>query len=65
MAYTQAQIDALREAIASGTTEVSYDGKTVKYRSLAEMRSLLAEMEVEASGVRPVRQHYPRFSRGL
>jgi hypothetical protein len=37
MAFSQAQLDAIEEGIASGTTRVSYDGKSVEYRSLDEM----------------------------
>lgn len=45
MAFSQAQLDALDAAIASGTLRVTYDGKTVEYRSLAELmraRALVA-----------------------
>lgn len=45
--YTQAQRDALAEAIALGVTEVTSNGETVKYRSLAEMRRLLKEMDAD------------------
>ncbi len=45
MAYTQAQRDRLANAIAQGATVVVSDGVRVEYRSLAEMRSLLAEMD--------------------
>jgi hypothetical protein len=31
------QFSAINEAIASGTSSVSYDGKSVTYRSLAEL----------------------------
>ncbi|MBN9430825.1 MAG: hypothetical protein J0I45_00125 [Bosea sp.] len=31
------RLDAIEEAIASGATRVTYDGKSVDYRSLAEM----------------------------
>ncbi len=41
----EALASALRVAIASGTQSVTYDGKTVVYRSLAEMRSTLRELE--------------------
>ena len=34
MAFTQAQLNAIEEAIASGTTSVSYEGKTVTYQDL-------------------------------
>jgi hypothetical protein len=32
MAFSQAQLDAIEEAIAAGTTSVSYEGKSVMYR---------------------------------
>lgn len=37
MAFSQAQLDAIEEGIAAGTTSVSYEGKSVSYRSLDEM----------------------------
>src|SRR3954462_8842872 len=37
MAFTLTQLDAIETAIASGTTRVSYDGKSVEYRTLDEM----------------------------
>lgn len=37
MAFTQSQLDAIEAGIAAGTTRVSYDGKSVEYRSLDEM----------------------------
>lgn len=37
MAFTQAQLDAIEAAIVSGTTSVSYEGKSVTYRTLDEM----------------------------
>ena len=43
--FTQAQLDAIKRAYASGVTEVSYDGKTTKYRSLNEMRQIIATIE--------------------
>ncbi|MFH1557429.1 MAG: hypothetical protein ABII76_21685 [Pseudomonadota bacterium] len=58
MAYTTEQREALREAIASGATEVTYDGKTVKYRSLNDMRSVLDIIDRDLSGA-------PRRSRSL
>lgn len=45
--WTQADIDVLKAAIATGTLSVSYAGPPARshtYQSLAEMRSLLAEM---------------------
>ncbi|CAK0739365.1 Phage tail protein [Azospirillaceae bacterium] len=43
--YTEAQRDALRDAIASGVLRVSYDGRTVEYRSLNDLRAALREVE--------------------
>lgn len=37
---TEQHLDAIEEAIASGATRVTYDGKSVDYRSLAEMISI-------------------------
>lgn len=37
MAWTQDQLDALEEAIASSTLKVKYADKEVTYRSLDEM----------------------------
>ncbi len=45
MAWTDEQIAAIKEAVASGVTSVSHGGKTVTFASLAEMRTLLAQME--------------------
>lgn len=43
--YTQAQRDALSEAIASGVLRVTYDGRTVEYRTLAELQAALRTVE--------------------
>lgn len=37
MAFTVAQLTAIEEAIGSGALEVTYEGKTVKYRSMADL----------------------------
>lgn len=36
-AFTQAQLNALEEAIATGATAITYEGKRVEYRNLDEM----------------------------
>jgi len=51
--WTQADIDALKIAIASGISTVKYAGppaREVTYHSLDEMRSLLAEMVRSVTG---------------
>ena len=45
MTYTEEQIGALRAALASGVLTVSYDGKSVTYRSIEEIKAALAEIE--------------------
>lgn len=51
--WTQADIDKLRDAIASGVLSVSYAGppaRTITYQSLDAMRALLAEMVRQVNG---------------
>ncbi len=45
MTYTTSQRDALRQAIASGVLRISYDGKSVEYRSLSDLKAALAEVD--------------------
>jgi len=67
MAFTQIQLDALDEAIASGTLEVWYDHKKVEYRSLEEMmriRRLMAD-EIARAGAPRIRRRVARYHNGL
>ena len=48
--WTQADIDALRRAIATGAKRVEYGDKIVEYRTLAEMERTLALMEEQVNG---------------
>jgi hypothetical protein len=66
MAFTQAQIDALKEAIALGVTQVSYQGRITTYRSLEDMKASLRMMEdsVASGGNTPRRTTYATFRRG-
>ena len=62
MSYTPEQRDALKLAIARGVTKLRVGNEEVNYRSLAEMRGILADMEAELAGARPGRnQLYPQF----
>jgi hypothetical protein len=50
--WTQLEIDTLKAAVASGILTVVYDGpprRQITYQSLAEMRSLLAEMQADVA----------------
>ena len=54
MAFTHAQIDALKAAIAQGVLTVEFADRKVTYRNLQEMRDTLAMMEADlASASRP------------
>ena len=64
--YTEAQRDALRYAIASGVLRVSYDGRTVEYRSLSDLRTALREVEAALDPARrTVRQIRISADKGL
>ncbi len=65
MAWTASQLAALEDAIATGTTRVTHDGKTVEYRSLAEMIQVRNLMRTEmASSAAGPRSTLVRFDRG-
>jgi hypothetical protein len=67
MAWTQADVDSLKSAIARGVNEVRINGELVRYASMSEMRSALQMMQAEVSGVDrsiPVIV-YPYTTRGL
>lgn len=49
-AWTQADLDVLEAAIASGARTVSFSDRTVTYNSLAEMLQLRALMRAEVQG---------------
>jgi hypothetical protein len=65
MAYTQADIDALREKIALGASRAKYHDKDIEFRPLAEMQALLAQMEGELAGKKKVRRRYAYYSDGI
>ncbi len=52
MAFSQAQLDAIEAGIAAGTTSVSYEGKSVTYRSLDEMLRI-RDIIMRALGISP------------
>ena len=67
--WTQADIDSLKAAVASGILTVRYDGppaRTITYQDLGQMRALLASMVAEvgrAAGKSTVR--YAQTSKGF
>lgn len=59
MAWTQANLDAIETAIASGELRVSFEGRSVEYRSIEELQKARAEIKAalsEAEGGTIVRQ---------
>ena len=53
MSFTLEQLTAVKAAIASGTLEVEFNGKRVKYRSMSELREAkdIIEAELIALGI--------------
>jgi hypothetical protein len=67
MSWTEAELDALRRAYASGTLRVAYDGKTVEYGSAADLLSRIRTIEREMAAAMPARPPvagFAGFSRG-
>lgn len=65
MAFTQGDRDNLAAAIASGATTVSYEGKSATYRSLDEMRQILAMIDQELSSKKNRRRISPLCAKNL
>jgi hypothetical protein len=67
MAWTGAELDALKRAYASGTLRVSYEGKTVEYGSEADLirriRTIEGEIAVLSGTSRP-RRSLASFRKG-
>ena len=43
--YTPEHLQALREALACGEHRVSFDAKSIEYRSVADLKAAIAEVE--------------------
>ncbi|KUJ85977.1 hypothetical protein AVO45_03120 [Ruegeria marisrubri] len=48
--WTEAELSALRRAYASGTTRVSYDGKSVDYGSAEDLLARIRTIERAIAG---------------
>ncbi len=44
MAYSEAQLQALQDALAKGERRVTFQDKTVEYRSIDELRAAIREV---------------------
>lgn len=64
MAYTQTDLDRLDAMIASGTLEMTYDGKRVVYRDMNQMlraRAHVASQIAAAGSAAPARFVIPEY----
>ena len=66
MSYTQAQLNTIKEAYAEGVTKVTYNGRTIEYRSLSEMKAIIADIEGDLGGTKTDsdKAHFPTYDRG-
>jgi roadblock/LC7 domain-containing protein len=53
MAYTESQLEALEAALASGTLRVSFEGRSVEYRSVDEIKKAIAEVKAGLASANP------------
>lgn len=66
MAYTQTHLDALHEALASGTLTVTFEGRSITYRSVQELQRAISVVQnsLNAQSGRRVRQYRMASSKG-
>lgn len=67
-AYTPQHLHALQEALASGEQRVAYEGKSVEYRSVADLKAAIAQVQsalASESGRTKTRQILVTTSKGL
>ena len=65
MSYTDAQLVALESALASGTLRVTYDGRTVEYRSVDELSKAIRIVRAALTPATPRLTHmHPAYSKG-
>ena len=59
----QGRLDALKTAIGNGRSEVTYAGRTTKYRSIAEIQAAIKDVETDIAALNgsKIRRTY-RFS---
>jgi len=70
MAWTTADLDNVRKAIASGVRKVTFaDGRSTEYQSLDHMlaaaKVIEAQLEMQAVGTATVRRRVPYYKSGL
>lgn len=66
--YTDQQLQALKDALATGTLRVRFADRDVTYRSVAELKTAIATVQNEldvAAGTQPKRQVRIWTSKGI
>lgn len=55
MTFTESDLVPLKQALLSGVSSVSIQGRTVQFRTMTELKSLIADIErsIAASGPNP------------
>jgi roadblock/LC7 domain-containing protein len=53
MAYTESQLEALEVALASGTLRVTFEGRSIEYRSVDELKKAIAEVKAALAAADP------------
>jgi hypothetical protein len=51
LATLQGRLDALKAAIANGRQEVSYAGRTTRYRSIPEIQAAIKDVETDIAAL--------------
>ncbi len=62
---SQGALDAIRKAITTGASSITYDGKSTRFRSLAEMLALESRMANALAGTTATGANVTTFSKGL
>ncbi len=67
MAYTQSQLEALQEALASGLLTVTFEGRTMTYRSVQDLQRAIAtvQSDLNSRAGKRVRQYRMSSSKGF
>lgn len=65
MAYSQAQLDGIRNAIATGELSVEYQGRRVVYRSIEDLLRAEEHIAAALSTTPRSKQSFGSASKGL
>ena len=63
--YTEAQLQALRDALAKGEKRVTFGDKTVEYRTVEEIKEAIRQVEIAQNRDAVATGLYPRAARQI